>query len=1012
MPLRAPIRTAQTLTLRKLQCLKAASNEFRAAPVVIAVSHQNQPELLKRALKSAVEQTLVDERNAQIAVLDDQSEGNWQEVTGAILNHPAITILTACCGSPARSRNQILDWAEKQNHIRWVARLDADDEFAATNSLEALYYQAESENSIAAIGSNKLRINGSLSLNINRASPEELLNTEALVQLIQSFCIEGQQRELPSCNLLLRADAGLRYPSIRSAEDHWLVMRLLFEFPDRVSVVSQPTYAIYSLTGNDTQSNRDAGYWADSRKKLAFVSQKLLDLKSNDQKLLGYGLEGAVWLEGDTVCKEFYPWSINATEVAILEELLRNKTVPIPPVKWSQAREGFWHYVTPKVTYSTIRKHIPFDQVVRFLQALYKAGIATLNIKRDNLRLTPKGDLHYIDIGKDIQPLTTSYFLDMSARLYGIGILGYDDEELVRRSSTLRPEEALSEIPGFADFYSDLISGLHVPDAAASASPAADKEATDVTLLIKCCAQDADGLYEQVAHIVTQLSFPTTFAKTVLLVDGYTGPFLRQYAEPDLQSVLDQTAKLKADGLIHEVLTPPKGTESIQAIYEQWFGTSEASHTHTIYNAPLYPQVWAFSNIQTRYVLQCDCDVLVGRKRLRHDYLTDMLNAISADGALSVGFNIPKATNDPLAYHGKPGEFPPEVRFGLLDLHRIRGCLPINNPVQDKRHQLTWHRALQQFQKESGRHTSLRGGNPASFYIHPRNEDKAALKSSAIRDLVAQGIFSAKQTEQFDLVANAAWRYPQRHEPVIFLLKGRFTTAIKLQRCLKSLEQQSDHSFGVILIDDASGYAHSWHYPERMRPFENRYTLVRNIKREGHIANMQKAVSQICTDPSSMVVILDQDDYLMQDTVVERLLRARAKGHDLIQMPMFRPNKPLKLYQPDYNSSRQKGGGNTWAHMRAFTKELFDRIPVQHLKKGDDDWYQQVTDYATMLPMAELARSPVYLDAGYAYWHERDDYSATHKEQEVAALKEILAKPALEKEGTVEPLPACDESSP
>jgi glycosyltransferase involved in cell wall biosynthesis len=1012
LPLRAPIRTSQTLTLRKLQYLKAASNEFRAAPVVIAVSHQNQPELLRRALKSAVEQTLVDERKAQIAVLDDQSEENWREVTGAILNHPSITILTARCGSPARSRNQILDWAEKQTQIRWVARMDADDEFAATNSLEALYYKAESENSIAAIGSNKLRISGSLSKTINRASGEELLNTEALVQLIQSFCIEGQQRELPSCNLLIRANAGLRYPNIRSAEDHWLVMRLLFDFPDRVSVVSQPTYAIYSLAGNDTQSNRDAGYWAGSRKKLAFLAQKLLELKNSDQRLLGYGLEGVVWLEGDTVRKQFYPWSITATEVATLKELLRNKTVPIPLVQWSQAREGFWHYVTPKVAYSSIRKHIPFDQVVRFLQALYKAGIATLNIKRDNLRLTPEGDLHYIDIGKDIQPLTTSYFLDMCARLYGIGILGYDDEELVRRSSTLRPEEALSEIPGFANFYRDLISGLHIQDSAVPRAPVAKNEATDVTLLIKCCAQDADGLYEQVAHIVTQLSIPTTFAKTVLLVDGYTGPFLRQYAEPDLQSVLNQAARLKADGLIHEIVTPPKGTESIRAIYEQWFGTSEAIHTHTINNAPLYPQVWAFSNIQTRYVLQCDCDVLVGRKRLRHNYLTDMLNAISSDGVLSVGFNIPKATNDALAYHGKAGEFPPEVRFGLLDLHRIRGCLPINNPVHDGRHQLTWHRALQQFQKETGRHMSLRGGNPASFYIHPRNEDKASLKSSAIRDLVAQGIFPAKQAEQFDLVPNATWRYPQRHEPVIFLLKGRFTPAIKLRRCLKSLEQQSDQSFGVILIDAASGYAHSWHYPEQMRPFKNRYTLVRSIKREGHIANMQKAVSQICTDSSSMIVILDQDDYLMQDTVVERLLRARAKGHDLIQMPMFRPNKPLKLYQPDYNSPRQKGGGNTWTHMRAFTKELFDRIPVQHLKTADDDWYRQVTDYATMLPMAELARSPVYLDAGYAYWHEREDYSATHKEQESAALKDILAKPALEKEGTVEPLPACDESSP
>jgi len=1012
LPLRAPVQVSQTLVLRNLQRLKSASSEYSTAPIVIAISHRNQPELLRRAVKSAVEQTLVAERNAQIAILDDQSTDDWQKVTGEILHHPAITILSARCGSPARSRNLLLDWAEKQLPIRWVARLDADDEFACTDSLSALYRRAASNDAIAAIGSNGLRINGSLSANINRATPEELLDQQALVQLIKSFCIEGQQRELPSCNLLLRADSGLRYPNIRSAEDHWLVMRLLFEHPDRVSVVPEPLYSNYSLTGYDTLSNRKAGYWTDSRKKLAFVAQKLLALKNNGQRLLGYGLEGAVWIEGNTVRKEFYPWSITDAEVATLKELLKNSSVPIPTVQWSQAREGFWHYTTPQIAYSTVGKYIPFEQVMLFLQTLYKAGIATLNIKRDNLRLTPEGALHYIDVGKDIQPLSTSYFLDMSARLYGIGILGYDDEELVRRTSTLRPEEALSEIPGFADFYHNLISDLHAQDPAVSTVPASENRAADVTLLIKCCAQDADGLFEQVAHIVTQLSYPTTFAKTTLLVDGYAGPFLRQYAKPDLQSVLDQAAALKKAGLIQKVLRPANRPESIQAIYEQWFGSSEATHTHTINNAPLYPQILAFSETETRYVLQCDCDVLIGRRRLDHDYLSDMLDAISADGVLSVGFNIPKATNKVLAYSGKAGEFPPEVRFGLLDLHRIRDCLPINNPVQNKRHQLTWHRALQKFQQESGRHTSLRGGNPASFYIHPRNEDKAALRSSAVRDLTSQGLYPAKQAEQFDLVPDAAWQYPQRHEPVIFLLKGRFTPVEKLHRCLRSLEKQNNQSFGVILIDDASGYAHSWHYPAWMLPFENRYTLVRNIMREGHIANMRKAVCQICTDSSSMIVILDQDDYLMQDTVVDQLLQAKARGHDLIQMPMFRPNKPLKLYQPDYNSPRQKGGGNTWAHMRVFTKELFDRIPLQHLKTANDEWFTQVTDYATMLPMAELARSPVYLDSGYAYWHERDDYSASHKALEVAALHQIIAKPALGKEVSVEPLPAYDESAP
>lgn len=76
---------------------------------------------------------------ARILVLDDSSDAAWSTETEALLHHPAVTLLKAECGSPARARNLLLDWADTQPKLQWIARLDADDELFATNSLEGLW---------------------------------------------------------------------------------------------------------------------------------------------------------------------------------------------------------------------------------------------------------------------------------------------------------------------------------------------------------------------------------------------------------------------------------------------------------------------------------------------------------------------------------------------------------------------------------------------------------------------------------------------------------------------------------------------------------------------------------------------------------------------------------------------------------------------------------------------------------------------------------------------------------
>lgn len=982
------------LVLRQIVKHKLCAPEYVNAPIIIGIGLHNQADTLARALISAISQTVVIERKARIIIVDDQSTDNWQSCCAELLSHPSVTVISAFCGSPARMRNQILDYAATSK-AKWVARLDADDAFDNLKSVESLWVKGEAKQVDFVLGSNRLILDGKTLPQINIADPELLLNPHKLVAFIDDFCRGKVSNELPSCNLLISTKVTERYPNIRSAEDHWFVTRLLLLPRFTGEVVSYPCYAIYTLGGTDTQSNKKKDLWKEQRQRLAYVAKQwLLAIEPNDD-YLGSGQEGIVIQNGNKIEKQFYPWAINDEHVAWLKQALPNNSL-VPQVEWRKHQEC-WSYSTPDLGSTELK--LPLSSVVigQFLQGMYTAGICGMNIKRDNIRQLPDGSLHYIDIGSDIQPLTSSKFLDMAARLYAIAILQLPDEELVRRESCIAQDKTLQQLTGFSDFYLALIEALHPhvhlvnTQALTGFKACHDKE---TTLLIKACAQDAEILFSQVSHIVTQLNYPLRFKRVILLLDSYRGPFLRQFHPGNFNTLNLAANTLLREQLIDEILVAPTCKSQIQETYSQWFGTSKITLSHTEKLAPLFSQLWAFDQIETRYVLQCDCDVLVGRKDWQHNYLAEMKTELLDPKVISVGFNIPKSTDNFLPYFGQSGEFAPEVRMGLLDLEKVKALQPIANPIANGKYTLTWHRALQARQQLDDL-CSLRGGDPNAFYIHPRNEDKAFIDFAVVRDCIAQGLYPNTQQEQFDLVANADWRYPPRNEPVIFLVKGRYTAIEKLVRCLDSLRAQTLQSFGIVLIDDASGYVNNWHYPLVLGSLKSKTTLIRREKHQGRIPNFVYAISEICTNDDSMIVILDQDDCLMRKDVVQNIYNAANQGADLVHMPMFRPNKPLKLYKPEYTEVRYKGGGNVWAHQRAFKKSLFDKVPLTYFKNGNE-WISSVTDYATMLPMTELAKVPMFVDQGYTYFHQRGEYPKALKVEQVKLLEEIFAKAPLD----------------
>ncbi len=994
--LREPRTLAVVTCRRNLTLQKAISDYALTAEVVIAIPFKNSAKTLRRAIQSALAQEL-SVGHCAILILDDQSSDVWRGDVEDLLDHPAIVHVAGHCGSPAQARNAALDFIDADlPQARWVARLDADDCFSSSIAVESLWSEGESKDALFVIGSNDLVSNGKMQDSPNYANPDVLLNPSRLVAFIRAFCTGQSPHELPSCNLMLRARSGIRYPLLRSAEDHWLIAQLLIFKKERAAVVPTPLYCSYTLKGSATTANSHSGAHNKTRTKLVEASQAWLSMLDSGMEILGHGMEGCVARQGDLVIKQFYSWSMSAQEVAWIESAAKRSRGRVPEFSWKETENGTIRCVSVWQDLKRVGQYIPREELLQFLVDVTEAGLAPRNIKRDNLMLD--GDrLIYIDIGRDIGPFKPAFLVDIAARLFSIGVLGLPDGELARRQTLLKSHEALAQLNGFDQFYLELIQRLH------PAMSGFDEDVIDtprmghVTLMIKACPQDHAALIKQVTHIATQLSTPKRFAKVVLAIDPHQGRYLRQFSEGNLASLLDQAERLKATEVIDEVWVAPMHSECIQNTFHRWFGLTGVSRSHTLSGAPLYPQIWAFEQVQTRYLLQSDVDVLIGRKDTEHDFMAEMLAAIQEENTWCVGFNIPKSVSGFSPYVTRPQGFAPEIRLGLLDLARIKSNLPLPNEASEGHLIKMWHRSMELAQRQIGMR-SVRGGDDRSFYVHPMNDIKTSADMDIVRDLIGQGLFPPAQAEQWDLVSDAHWRYPTRSEDVVFLMKGRNTPTWKLKRALASLLRQSDQDFGVILIDDASECTSSWRLPDLLTDLTEKTTLIRRRNQAGYIPNFLLAAS-LCKNAETMICVLDQDDALMSCNVVAQLKTARTQGADLINGLMFRPSKPTRLYHADYDAPRQKGGGNTWTHLRAFTKALFDRVPVEEYKV-EGEWIADVSDYATMLPMAELATAPVHLADQYYVWHERAEYSEDRKEMQAQLITLLLSRPPLQKTGS------------
>lgn len=540
-----------------------------------------------------------------------------------------------------------------------------------------------------------------------------------------------------------------------------------------------------------------------------------------------------------------------------------------------------------------------------------------------------------------------------------------------------------------------------------------------VSLVIKACVQDTEIIYEAVKHIVRQLSFPNVFDERILSLDIRQTDFLREYnANNTWEKLIEEANKLVDDFVIDKFIFPTEN--DFQNINQKWFGL-ETNVTHTIKKVPVTAQLYAFESAKNDFVLQVDCDEMIGRLSKEHSFLDDMISEIDKnENILSVGFNIYKGKETSFtSYFGfENGGFVPEVRFCLLKKSRIENVLPLKNEIVENAFKFSWYRALEHRQKET-KTCSIRGGDSRSFFIHPHNFKKTDKDVwFTMLDRVEQVEIPGKQINEFDLaVSYYDWAISKRNEKLVVISCFRNIPLSRFLRFWYSLTSQTNQDWGLVLIDDASDNGISHFIKELIKPFQNRITFIQNRFRVGVAQNTYKAIHYFLENQESVVCVVDADDAIIGKNALKNISEKYSFfGADVVVGKMYRTDKLHAHYQytPNFINPRLYGG-NVWQHIRSFKKYLFDSLSFNDLKitkkqpQTDDIllskrfshkmvFPEHCWDFTYMIPIVEMSENPMWINH-FNIFHDRAKTNTMEiKKRKEVIISEILAKPIKSKQ--------------
>ena len=247
--------------------------------IVIGVAVHNNKNTLRRCLESILSQNDV-KRDVWILIMDDNSGDDWKNSVSDILKNEKVVVIDVKNHHAAKTRNDI------NRHIRilfenvaFIGRLDADDEYASKDVLSKIEHKFDDIKPDVLVAGNYLRLDGKIIDRVNIATPK-LADTTYLLNRLKQMSEGIAEAELPSCNVFMTPNSLQDYPEIASAEDHFLLVRLLLNDKNlKIEFADDILLTIYNLSGNKTADNKQTEKYLNARKQLYEEAMRLCKMK-------------------------------------------------------------------------------------------------------------------------------------------------------------------------------------------------------------------------------------------------------------------------------------------------------------------------------------------------------------------------------------------------------------------------------------------------------------------------------------------------------------------------------------------------------------------------------------------------------------------------------------------------------------------------------------------------------------------------------------------------------------
>lgn len=173
-----------------------------------------------------------------------------------------------------------------------------------------------------------------------------------------------------------------------------------------------------------------------------------------------------------------------------------------------------------------------------------------------------------------------------------------------------------------------------------------------------------------------------------------------------------------------------------------------------------------------------------------------------------------------------------------------------------------------------------------------------------------------------------------------------------IEECLISATNQDYKNYEVVIVDDHST-DRTW---ELICQFDGK--KVRNAKRVGDsLPNTVMAINMYSKSPEDIIVHLDGDDKLIDETVLSYLNEVYQDDVWITYgqyEPMSHRYHNYCTPIPDMRTYRRSGVWRT-SHLKTWKRWLWNKIEVEDLCEDNGEWFSAATDNAFMYPMLEMA---------------------------------------------------------